>query len=80
MAEYGIFSDESADYTEEEAVESGFYSKEEALAAIADRYSDDDELTVHLVEEPEDDDDLDDDQDELTDEDDNDSESYPTKY
>lgn len=53
MTEYGIFNDDSADYTEDEAVEAGFYSKEEAEEAIMDRYSDDDSLTVHEVEEEE---------------------------
>ncbi len=50
--EWGIFCDESEDWTAEQAVEADFYSKEEAEAAIAKRYRPDDELVVHLVEEP----------------------------
>lgn len=37
--EYGIFSDEGC-------VESSFYSVEEALVAVADRYTDEDDLTI----------------------------------
>lgn len=77
MNEYGIFSDESADWSEEEAIEAGFYSRQEAEAAIRDRYSADDELTVHTIEEPEEDEDEDDDEE---DEDDSDGWEYPTKY
>jgi len=40
--EYALFNDEGM-------VEGGFYSVEEATAAIADRYSEDDELTVEEV-------------------------------
>lgn len=56
MNEYGIFNDESADYTAEEAVEAGFYSREEAQRAIRERYGDEDELYVHSVEEPDEED------------------------
>ena len=51
--EYGIFGDESADYSSEEAIEAGFYSKEDAEKALADNYSPEDDLVVHIVEEPE---------------------------
>ena len=54
MTEYGIFNNESADYTAEEALEAGFYSEEEARKAITARYPDDDDLEVREVEEPED--------------------------
>lgn len=47
---YGIFNDESADWTEEEAVEGGFYTKADAEEAAAIRYPDDDDLTVHEIE------------------------------
>lgn len=59
MIEYGIFNDDSADYSSQEAVESGFYSVEEAEKAIEERYSDEDFLTVHCIEEPDDDEDED---------------------
>lgn len=64
MDEYGIFSDESADWSEEEAIEAGFYSQQEAEMAIRERYSDDDELTVHVIEEPEEEEDEDEDEEE----------------
>lgn len=54
--EWGIFSDESADYTAPEAVEAGFYSKAEAEKRLAEirkeNGDDDDNCTVHKVEEP----------------------------
>ena len=53
--QWGLFSDESADWTEDESVEAGFYTRAEAEQALAERYSPDDELTVHEVEEPEED-------------------------
>lgn len=53
MVQYGIFSEDSADYTEDEAVEAGFYSYEEAEKAIKDRYHEDDELEIAEVEETE---------------------------
>lgn len=71
--EYGLFNDESANYTEGEAVEAGFYSREDALQALAERYTDDDDLIVHEVEPDEDeeeDEDSDDDEDDEDDEDD----------
>jgi hypothetical protein len=49
--QYGLFNDESADWTEEEAVEAGFWSREEAERAMAERYAREDDLTVHLIEE-----------------------------
>lgn len=59
MQEYGIFSDESADYTSDSAVESQMYSYEEAekrLAEICEETGEsDDNLYVHEVEEPEED-------------------------
>lgn len=57
MPQYGLFNDESADYTEEEALEAGFYSRTDARLAIADRYIEEDGLTVHEIEEPEEGDD-----------------------
>ena len=54
--EYGLFDDQSDNYTEEEAVEAGFFSVEEAQKAIAERYQPDDDLVIHRVEEPDDDD------------------------
>lgn len=53
MTQYGLFSDESASWEESEAVEAGFTTWEEAEAALAERYSPEDELTIHEVEEPE---------------------------
>lgn len=61
--EYGIFSDESQDYTEEEAVEAGFWSPEEAQTALAERYSEEDGLAVHAVEGPEEDEEEEEDED-----------------
>ncbi len=55
MPEYGLFNDESADYTADEAVEAGFYSVADAQAAIRDDYGADDGLEIHLIEEPDDD-------------------------
>ena len=68
--EYGIFNDESADYTAIEALEADFYSRSEAEQALRDRYSDDPHAHVHLIEEPCDDDDepQDDEQEESDDE------------
>lgn len=57
---WGIFNNDSAEWTEVEAVEADFYSREEAEAAIASRYSEEDELVVHEIELPEDDEDEDD--------------------
>lgn len=73
MKQYGIFNDESADYSEEEAVEAGFWSFEEAEKAIKDRYTDEDEVYVRGIEEPDDDEDEDEDDDdsELDEDDDN---------
>ncbi len=51
--QWGIFNDEASDYSEAEALEAGFYSLAEALAAVSERYSDEDGCTVHLIEEPE---------------------------
>ena len=77
--EWGIFSDESPDYTSESAVESQMYSREEAekrLAEIREEYEDtgaerakaghddyDDNLYVHECEEPEEEDDDDEEED-----------------
>ena len=74
--EWGIFNDDSADWTADEAVEAQFYSREEAEAALADRYSDDDSLVIHAVEEIDDEEDADDE----GEEDEDDSESHPVKY
>jgi hypothetical protein len=68
--EYGIFNDESSDYTEDQALEAGFYSRESAEAALRERYSEDDNATVHEIEEPdEEDEDEDEDDSDLEDED-----------
>ncbi len=61
MQEYGIFNDESEDYTADNAVEAGFYSLEEAMKALEERYSDSDDCYTHECEEPKDEDDWDDD-------------------
>jgi alkylated DNA repair dioxygenase AlkB len=53
MNQYGIFNDDSENWTENESVEAGFYSAAEAEAAIQERYAPDDELIVHVVEEEE---------------------------
>lgn len=42
MVEYGLFNDEGL-------MEGQFYGPEEARAAIADRYTEEDELEVHEV-------------------------------
>jgi hypothetical protein len=56
MKEWGIFSDESADHTSEEAVESQMYSREKAESRLAEirieNGDDDDNCYVHEVEEP----------------------------
>lgn len=71
--EWGIFSDESADYTSEEAVESQFYLREEAEARLAEirqeNGDDDDNCCVHECEEPEDDEDESDEVDECDEQD-----------
>lgn len=51
--QWALFNDESEDWTEENAVEAGFYSEQDAIVAVAERYSEEDELIVHCVEEPE---------------------------
>lgn len=58
--EYGIFNDESADYTEAEAVETGFFSSEMAESRLREirrengtAEDEDDNCYVHPVEEPE---------------------------
>ncbi len=80
--EYGIFSDESADHTSDEAVESQMYSREEAEKRLAELRAEgyangamepgeDDNLYVHECEEPEEpDDEEDEDYDDEEDEDD----------
>jgi alkylated DNA repair dioxygenase AlkB len=73
--EWGIFDDQAADYSAEEAIEADFYNQNDAEEAIRDRYSDEDGLYVHRVEEPEEDeDDPEDEKDEFW------SESFPVKY
>lgn len=47
--EWGIFTDESCDYSAEEALEAGFLSRESAAARIAEAYAEDG-ATVHPVE------------------------------
>lgn len=53
--EWGIFSDESAEYTADEAVEADFYSLAEAETAMKTRYTTEDDLHVHVIEEAEED-------------------------
>jgi hypothetical protein len=55
MTEWGIFNDESEDYTADEAIEAGFYSREEAEKALTERYSEDDDAEVQVCAEPEED-------------------------
>ena len=59
---FGLFNDESASWAEEEAVEAGFLTAEEAEEANQTRYSPDDELVVHEIEieEPEEEDETED--------------------
>ncbi len=59
--QYGLFDCDCSTYTEEDAIEAGFYSIEEAQKAIKDRYTEDDELYVHMIEEPEDEEETEDD-------------------
>lgn len=49
--EWGIFNEDSADYTAAEAVEADFWSEAEAKAALAERYAGDDDCYVHQIEE-----------------------------
>lgn len=63
MTQWAIFNGDSADWTEAEAMEAGFYSKEAAEAAMRAEYAEDDDAVVHEVEEPEEDEDEDDDED-----------------
>lgn len=56
MVEYGIFNDEACDHTENECLESGFFSLEKAQQAIADRYSDDDTCYAAEIEDEDDED------------------------
>lgn len=48
--EWGLFNDEAANWTADQAVEAGFYSREEAEAALDARYSIADELIVHEID------------------------------
>jgi hypothetical protein len=57
MQQYGIFNDESADWTELEAVEAGFWSIDEAELAIKRDYQEEDDLTIHAIEETDDEED-----------------------
>lgn len=47
---YGLFNDESEDYTAENAVEADFYSYDEALEALNTVYNNEDQLQIHLIE------------------------------
>jgi hypothetical protein len=51
--QWGIFNDEAAEFTANEAVEAGFWSKEEAEQELAARYTEEDECFVHLCVEEE---------------------------
>ena len=70
MSEWALFNDDSANWTEEEAVEAGFYSRKEAEDALRNRYHTEDDLVIHEVEEA---DDEDEDEDEADDEDEDDN-------
>lgn len=61
MTEWGIFSDESADWTADQAIEAQMYSREEAEQRLAEirkengvDADEDDNCVVHMVEEPDD--------------------------
>ena len=62
MIEHGLFNNESSSWSAEDSVEAGFYSVEEAEAAIRERYSPDDELVIHAIEDEEDEEDEEDDE------------------
>jgi len=55
--EWGIFNDDSIDYTDAECIECGFSSYEEALKRLVEirkEYGyDDDDCIIHVVEEAE---------------------------
>lgn len=51
--QWAIFNDDSADWSEDEAVEAGFYSREEGEEALSTSYSEDDGCVIHEVEDPE---------------------------
>lgn len=51
--EWGLFNDESADWTSEQAVEAGFWSQEEAEQALKERYTEEDGLVVRQCEDSE---------------------------
>lgn len=55
MPEYGIFNDEAPNWSEAEAIEAGFPTIQAARKAIAERYSEEDDLTIHQIEEPDED-------------------------
>lgn len=50
---WGIFNDDAADWTAEESVEDDFLTEQDAMKAIAERYSEEDELIAHEIEESE---------------------------
>jgi hypothetical protein len=56
MDEWGLFNDDSADWSAEESVEAEFYSEADAIRAKLTRYSPEDNLIAHLIEEPEEED------------------------
>jgi hypothetical protein len=60
--EWGLFNDEAVDYTDGEAVEAGFWSHQEALDALEARYTEEDELHIHAIEEEEEDEEEDEDE------------------
>lgn len=60
--QYGIFSEDSETRFEYDALEVGFYSEEEATAAMKERYADDETAFVAEVEEEGEDEELDDDE------------------
>lgn len=64
MAEWGIFNGDSTDHTADWCIEAGFTCREEAEAAIAERYADEGDCYSHEIETQDEEDD-----DEGTDED-----------
>jgi len=52
MSEFGIFDDQSSDYTDDQALET-FVFRERAERARAEKYADYEHARVHEVEEPE---------------------------
>ncbi len=58
--QWGIFNDEAAEYTEDEAVVAGFWSELEAKEHLAQYFSPEDECFVQRCVDPDDEPELDD--------------------